>query len=80
MPNPEAEKKALRKEHYWLDKNSKTLNTTDAIEQEMKLYEKIEQVNQELIRCRKMQGDLQREADELKSYEEKKSSFIQQSV
>lgn len=31
MPNPEAEKKALRKEHYWLDKNSKTLNTTDAI-------------------------------------------------
>lgn len=46
----------------------------------MKLYEKIEQVNQELIRCRKMQADLQKEADELKSYEEKKSSYIQQAV
>ena len=46
----------------------------------MKLYDKIEQANQELLRCRKMQADLQKEAEELKNYGEKKSSEIQQAV
>ncbi len=43
-----------------MDKNSKTLNTTDIVEEEMKLYDKIEQANQELLRCRKIQADLQK--------------------
>jgi hypothetical protein len=46
----------------------------------MKLYDKIEQANQELLRCKKMQGDLMREVDEMKRYEEKKTNFINQSV
>jgi hypothetical protein len=71
---------AIRKECYWLDKASKTLNTTDLPEQEMKLYDRIEQANQELIRCRKVQADLQNEVDEMKKYEEKKTSFIEQTV
>lgn len=46
----------------------------------MKLYDRIEQANQELIRCRKVQADLQNEVDEMKKYEEKKTSFIEQTV
>lgn len=63
-----------------MDKVSKTLNTTDLPEQEMKLYDRIEQANQELIRCRKVQADLQKEVDEMKRYEEKKTSFIEQTA
>lgn len=67
-PNAEAEKQAVKKEAYWLEKTSKTLNTTDLPEQEMRLYDRIEQANQELIRCRKMQADLIKEVEEMKRY------------
>jgi hypothetical protein len=76
----EAEKLAIRKEAYWLDKTSKTLNTTDLPEQEMRLYDRMEQANQELLRCRKMQADLMKEVDEMRRYEEKKTSQIEQVV
>jgi hypothetical protein len=59
----EAEKLAVRKEAYWLEKASKTLNTTDLPEQEMRLYDRIEQANQELLRYRKMQADLVKEVE-----------------
>ena len=67
---------AVRKEVYWLDKASKTLNTTDLPEHEMRLYDRIEQANQEQLRCRKMQAELMREVEEMRRYEEKKTSLI----
>lgn len=46
----------------------------------MKLYDKIEQVNQELLRFKKMQSDLIKDIDEKKKIEEKKNSYLETSV
>jgi hypothetical protein len=40
------------------------LNITDLPLEEMKLYDKIEQANQELIRVKKMEADLIKEMEE----------------
>jgi hypothetical protein len=46
----------------------------------MKLYDEIEQKNQELLRYRKMQSDLTKEVEEMKQYEEKKTNYINKAV
>lgn len=46
----------------------------------MKLYDKIEQANQELLRFKKMQADLLKDIEEKKKIEEKKNSYIETSV
>ena len=46
----------------------------------MKLYDKIEQANQELLRFKKMQSDLLKDIEEKKKIEEKKNSYIETSV
>jgi hypothetical protein len=48
--------------------------------EEMKLYERIEYTNQELIRVRKMEGDLVREIEGKQEVESKKTDFIQSVV
>ncbi len=56
------------------------LNTTDAVNEEMKLYEKIEHANQELIRVKKVYADLEWEIGEKKRNEQKKTDYISQTV
>lgn len=46
----------------------------------MKLYDKIEQANQELLRFKKMQADLLKDIEEKKKIEEKKNSYLETSV
>ena len=43
-----------------MNKHSKKLNTTDLPEEELKLYDKIEQLNQEIIRAKKIEAELLR--------------------
>ena len=46
----------------------------------MKLYDKIEQANQELLRFKKMQADLLKDIEEKKKIEEKKNNYLETSV
>lgn len=57
-----------------------TLNTTDLPEEEMKLYDHIEALNQELIRVKKIESDLMRDIDNKQKNESKKNDFIKNSV
>ncbi len=57
-----------------------TLNTTDLPEAEMRLYDQIEAVNQELIRVKKIETDLLKDIDTKKLNEAKKSEFVKNSV
>jgi hypothetical protein len=46
----------------------------------MKLYDKIEQTNQELLRVKKIQADLSKEIADKQQEQQRKTEFIQQVV
>lgn len=48
--------------------------------QEMKLYERIQHINQELIMAKKIEADLIKVVEDKKMNEQKKTNFINESV
>jgi hypothetical protein len=61
-----------------MHKHAKQLNTTDLPAEELKLYDRIEILNQELICARKIEADLERKLLSKQQSGEKKSGFINQ--
>ena len=61
-----------------MNKHSKTLNTTDLPEEELKLYDKLEQLNQEVIMAKKVEAELIRKLELKNDKETKKDDLLKE--
>lgn len=61
-----------------MSKQTAMLNTTDIQNQELKLYDRIDHVNQELIRAKKIKAELERSLQARNENQQKKEGYINQ--
>ena len=78
MIDLEAQKEGLKKQVYWMNKHSKKLNTTDLPEEELKLYDRIQQLNQEVIMAKKIEAELIRKLEYQNHNQNKKDDFLKE--